>query len=81
MQKKTARAPAARFQIPVDLLKAFKSDVRFVPNNLPVAGYIIFDRQMLESILLNNDREARAAFVEQLGKVYQAGGELVVMAR
>ena len=79
MQKKTATAPASRFQIPVDLLKAFKSDVRFVPNNLPIAGYIIFDRQMLQSILLNDDRKVRAAFVEQLGKVYRAGGELVVM--
>jgi hypothetical protein len=80
MQKETGTPPAARFQIPVDLLKAFKTDIRFVPNHLPVAGYIIFDRQMLESILLNDDPKARAAFAAQLGKVYQAGGELVVMA-
>ncbi len=81
MEKGTA-APATReFRIPVELLKAFQKDVRFIPNPGPHYGYITFDREMLKSILVHGSPEARAALAEHLDALYQAGGDLVIMAQ
>jgi hypothetical protein len=78
-QKVSARAP--QFRIPLELLKAFKSDVRTLPNALPNNGYIVFDRAMLVSILRSNDVEARTALAKGIDELGKSGGELVIMAR
>lgn len=76
---KEIRTP--EFKVPRELLNAFQRDIRFVPNHLPVAGYIIFDNEMLKSILLNPDAKARENFAEKLGALNAAGGELVIVAK
>ncbi len=81
MAKTAAKKGAPEFTIPVDLLKAFRSDVRFLPQHLPNNGYMVFDHAMLSSILLSDDREARQTLARQLDRLEQAGGQLVVMAR
>jgi hypothetical protein len=73
--------PSPEFKVPLELLKTFQRDPRFLPAQLPVAGYIIFDREMLKSILLSNDVEARKSLAKQLDSLNHAGGELVIMAR
>jgi hypothetical protein len=79
MEKKSPAAAVGEFKVPLDLLKAFHTDVRFIPNVLPINGWIIFDRAMLESILLSNDIEARKNLVKQLDKFYDAGGNLLMV--
>jgi hypothetical protein len=79
MPKKLARG-AVEFKIPVDLVKAFKTDVRFVPQHLPNNGYMVFDHAMLSSILLSDDVEARRTLARQLNELNRSGGQLVVMA-
>jgi hypothetical protein len=61
--------PAQQFKIPAELLHAFQKDIRFIPNNLPIAGYITFDRQMLLSILRSKDAAERERFVAALEKL------------
>ena len=73
--------PAREFVIPVDLLKAFKNDVRTIPQILPSNGWILFDRAMLVSILRGNDVAARTEMAKQLEKYGEAGGELVMIGR
>lgn len=73
--------PPSEFKVPRELLNVFQHDMRFVPNHLPVAGYIIFDHEMLKAILLNPDAKARANFAANLGALNAAGGELVIVAR
>ena len=46
--------PTPQLKIPTELLTAFQKDVRFVPNHLPVAGYI------LGSSLAGNSSNSRA---------------------
>ncbi len=72
---------AAEFAIPIDLVKAFRTDVRFVPQHLPNNGYMVFDHAMLSSILRSNDVKARQNLARQLDELNRAGGQLVVMAR
>lgn len=72
---------AGEFTIPVDLVKAFRTDVRFVPQHLPNNGYMVFDHAMLTSILLGDDVKARQNLARQLDELNRAGGQLVVMAR
>ena len=74
-------ATSPDFKIPLDLLKTFQRDPRFIPANLPVAGYIIFDKEMLKSILLSDDIGARKDLAKQLDTLTRAGGELVIMAK
>jgi hypothetical protein len=61
--------PTPQLKIPTELLTAFQKDVRFVPNHLPVAGYITFDRAMLLSILRTQDPAARDRMVAALEKL------------
>jgi hypothetical protein len=71
---------AKEFKIPIELLKAFRSDIRTLPHNLPHNGYIIFDHAMLISILRDNDAAARIELAKQLEKYAEAKGKLVMMA-
>ena len=61
--------PTPQLKIPVELLKTFQTDIRFVPNHLPVAGYITFDRQMLLSILRSQDAAAKEGLIAALEKL------------
>jgi hypothetical protein len=69
------------FKVPTDLLKQFHSEVRFVPRELHPNGYIIFDRMMLEKVLLSDDVKARKELVEQLERLDKNGGQLVIMSK
>lgn len=71
--------PTTQLKIPTELLTAFQEDVRFVPNHLPVAGYITFDRAMLISILRNQDPAARDRMIVALEKL-DPQWELVLVA-
>ena len=61
--------PTSQLKIPTELLTAFQGDVRFVPNHLPVAGYITFDRAMLLSILRSQDPVVRDRMILALEKL------------
>lgn len=61
--------PTQQLKIPSELLTAFHQDVRFIPNHLPVAGYITFDRAMLISILRSQDTVAKERFITALEKL------------
>lgn len=61
--------PTPQLKIPSGLLAAFHEDVRFIPNHLPVAGYITFDRAMLISILRSQDAAAKERFITALEKL------------
>ncbi len=61
--------PTPQLRIPADLLTAFHQDVRFIPNHLPVAGYITFDRAMLISILRSQDVATKERFISALEKL------------
>jgi len=61
--------PTTQVKIPKELLTAFQEDVRFVPNHLPVAGYITFDRAMLLSILRSQDPAVRDRMIVALEKL------------
>lgn len=81
MPKKIIAKRTAGFTIPIDLVKAFRTDVRFVPQHLPNNGYMVFDHAMLSSILLSDDVKARQNLARQLDELNRAGGQLVVMER
>jgi len=61
--------PTPQLKIPSELLASFQKDVRFIPNHLPVAGYITFDRAMLISILRSQDAAAKERFITALEKL------------
>ncbi len=67
------------FAVPVDLLKAFKNEVRFIPHVLPANGWIIFDRAMLVSVLRGDDAKARQELARQIEGLGKVGGELVII--
>jgi len=69
------------FNIPLDLLKHFKNDVRTIPHVLPSNGWIVFDQAMLVSILRSNDAAARTELAKHLEHYAEVGGELVMFAR
>jgi hypothetical protein len=77
--KKTVTPSPKQFTIPADLLKTFSGDVRFFPVELHPNGYILFDRQMLISVLERGTDVQRKEMVSALKKLGNAGGELVVM--
>ena len=81
MENKDAAASVKGFTVPIDLLKSFRSDIRFIPAVHPTNGYILFDREMLKSILLSEDLQGRRDLARQLDDLYKAGGELVIMQR
>jgi ribosome maturation protein Sdo1 len=69
------------FRVPTDLLKQFQSEVRFVPRELHPNGYIIFDRMMLQKVLLSDDARVRKELVEQLERLEKNGGQLVIVSK
>jgi hypothetical protein len=69
------------FRVPTDLLKQFQAEVRFVPRELHPNGYIIFDRMMLQKVLLSDDARLRKELVEQLERLDKNGGQLVIMSK
>lgn len=71
---------APQFKIPIELLKAFQSDVRFVPNVLPTNGWMIFDIGMLTSVLRRGDPKAGAALADQLEELTRSKAHLVIVA-
>ena len=77
--KKTVTPSPKTFTIPADLLKTFSGDIRFFPVELHPNGYILFDRQMLISVLERGTDVQRREMVSALKKLGTAGGELVVM--
>ena len=78
MAKKASSRPK-EFTIPVELLKAFQSDVRTIASPLPNNGYIVFDRKMLTSMLLSGNVAARTQLAKQINRLGEAGGELVIV--
>jgi len=74
------RAHTKEFKVPIELLKTFQSDVRTIPQQLPVNGWIIFDMEMLTSVLRRGDPKAGAVLAEKLEALKVAGGDLVIMA-
>ena len=81
MEKENPTLRPKEFTIPVELLKAFRNDVRTLPHILPTNGWIIFDRAMLTSILRGDDLKARTELAKQIDKLAEIGGELVIMGR
>ncbi len=75
-----AAAEAAReFRVPLELLKQFKADLRIHPPVPPSAGWIMFDKEMLLSVLRSDKADVRAEFVKSLERYYEAGGQLVMV--
>ena len=72
---------AKEFTIPLDLLKAFQHDVRFVPQLPHNNGYIIFDMDMLISVLRRGDPKASAALAENMEMLKKAQANLVIMQK
>lgn len=68
-----------QFEIPLDLLKDYMTSVRFLPHDLQPNGYIIFDKEMLASILRSDDAKARNALAKQIDKLGAAGAQLCIM--
>ena len=67
------------FTIPLDLIKSFQTDLRWVPvthHN----GYIRFDTGMLQKILLSDNLAERQQLVAQLKELSARGAELVIVA-
>ena len=67
------------FTIPLDLIKSFQSDLRWVPVNHH-NGYIRFDSAMLERILLSDNPAERKQLVTQLRELGARGAQLVIVA-
>ncbi len=74
------KVPPKQFTLPIELLKTFQNDIRTIPNNLPVAGWITFDLEMLKSVLRRGDQKAGQLLAQRLEELTQAGGHLVIMA-
>ena len=79
MEKSSTTGTPKHFAVPVELLHTFNNEVRFVPHVLPANGWIIFDREMLVSVLRGNDVEARKKLADGIERLGKASGELVIM--
>jgi hypothetical protein len=75
----TTKKTAAHFAVPAELLKTFKKEIRFFPPLPHPAGYIMFDRQMLITVLERGTDAQRQEMVDALKGLGNAGGELVIM--
>jgi hypothetical protein len=67
------------FKIPVDLLKEFHTEVRFIPQIPHNNGYIIFDIDMLISVLRRGDPKKAAELADHLDTFKKSQGQLVIM--
>lgn len=77
----TPERTAGGFVIPIELLKAFKNDIRVFPREPHPNGYITFDRDMLVTVLERGSDLARKELAGQIKNMGKAGGELVIMQR
>jgi len=77
----TPERTAQGFVIPIDLLKAFKNDIRIFPRDPHPNGYITFDRDMLVTVLERGSDLDRKELAGQIKNIAKAGGELVIMQR
>jgi len=77
--KKTVTQAPKELAIPADLLRSFKTDIRFLPVNPGTRGYIMFDRAMLIAALRSSNIDERKTMATQLEALGRAGGELVIM--
>jgi len=81
-ETKAAVTPSRQeFTIPLDLLRTFKNDIRIFPLDPHPNGYIIFDREMLISVLEHGKDAERMELVKSLKRMNDFGGELVIMQR
>lgn len=67
------------FAVPVGLLRVFKNDIRRIPEIPHANGWIIFDKEMLVSVLRSNDVRERTELAKQLEMMGNAGGELMIV--
>jgi hypothetical protein len=74
-------SPRKEFAIPLELLRAFRGDVRIFPIDPHPNGYITFDREMLISVLEHGNDAQRVELANALKKMAKAGGELVIMQK
>lgn len=77
----TATSSSTEFAVPRELLKSFKSDIRFLPINPGTRGYIMFDRAMLIAALNSSNVEERRNIAKQLENMGKARGELVIIEK
>lgn len=70
---------ARNFAVPVGLLRVFKNDIRRIPEIPHANGWIIFDKEMLVSVLRNNDIKERTELARQIEMMGKAGGELMIV--
>ena len=78
---KSVNPPQQEFAVPISLLKQFQIDVRVKPEIPHANGWIIFDQEMLISVLRSKDAAKQMEIANQLEKMGQAGGEMIIMQR
>ncbi|HEX7423051.1 MAG TPA: hypothetical protein VF311_04070 [Terriglobales bacterium] len=64
-QQTTGPAPKG-FKIPVEFLRTFQTDMRFVPQVPHPNGWMIFDWDMLTTVLRNGDPAVREKYAAAL---------------
>jgi len=74
-------ASARKCAMPESLLKLFKNDVRRVPEIPHANGWIIFDHEMLISVLRNDNPKIRNELANQIEKMNRANGMLISVQR
>lgn len=79
MPKAAASAKIREFAIPVELLKGFQKDIRFKPRDPPLAGYIMFDMEMLIKVLQGGNARVQKELASNLARYGAAGGNMVMM--
>jgi hypothetical protein len=76
----TAAMPSRHeLTIPIELLNKFKSEIRIFPLYENPKGYIIFDKEMLISVLEHGTDLERKEMVESLRTLDKVDGQLVAM--
>lgn len=77
--KKILRPSAEEFSVPVDLLKIFRNDVRRLPEIPHNNGWIIFDNEMLVSVMEHGSDIERKELANQLRKLENSGGKMIIV--
>ncbi|HVN20327.1 MAG TPA: hypothetical protein VMU05_16190 [Dongiaceae bacterium] len=72
---------AKQFTIPIDVLKSFQHEVRFVPQLPHNNGYMILDMDMLISVLRRGDPKAAATLADNMEALKKSQAELVIMQK
>lgn len=79
--KMIVKPSAGELTIPIDLLQIFKNDVRIFPLKSNPRGYLIFDREMIISVLERGSDIERMELAKSLKDMDKTNSELVVMQR